>query len=527
MSYKATHQPCPKCNSSDAYSVSDNGWGHCFSCNTNIKEEEGAEVEYTPKKAIKMTQTVDIRAIHDRKLLLETAKFYKVGFDMSDNLHFPLSGGKASKVRLAGEEKKFRIEGNFADAKLLFGQELFPEGGKRIVVTEGELDAMSLYQMLGKYNVPVISVRNGAQSALKDVKENYKYLDTFEEVVFWFDKDEAGEKAVEECALVFSHKAKVVKGLEGYKDANDYLVANASAKAMKCFWDAQVWTPANIVNISSLRDAISKPMAKADAEYPYEGINKITHGIRKGELITITAGSGLGKSQFVKEIGYHILQTTQDRLGLMFMEESMEKTALSFASLHANKPFHIPTTECTMEEKLEAFDAVALEQRVFMFNHFGSSDVDDIVATVRYMAKALDCKYIMLDHISIIVSAQSNGDERKAIDEVMTKLRTMVESTGVSLILVSHLKRPEKKGHEEGAVTSLAQLRGSASIAQLSDMVIGLERNGQADCPIKRNTTSVRVLKNRFSGITGKAADLFYDAKTGRMYERPLLEEAL
>jgi len=143
------------------------------------------------------------------------------------------------------------------------------------------------------------------------------------------------------------------------------------------------------------------------------------------------------------------------------------------------------------------------------------------------MAKALDCKYIMLDHVSIIVSAQSNGDERKAIDEIMTKLRTMVEATGVSLIIVSHLKRPEKKGHEEGAATSLAQLRGSASIAQLSDMVLGLERNGQADCPIKRNTTHVRVLKNRFSGITGKAADLFYDAKTGRMYERPLEEDAL
>jgi twinkle protein len=131
----------------------------------------------------------------------------------------------------------------------------------------------------------------------------------------------------------------------------------------------------------------------------------------------------------------------------------------------------------------------------------------------------MDCHYIFLDHISIVVSAQSNGDERKAIDEIMTKLRTLVAETGISLICVSHLKRPENKGHEEGAATSLAQLRGSGSIAQLSDMVIGLERNGQADDEQTRNTTKVRVLKNRFSGTTGPACNLLYSKVTGRMTE--------
>jgi twinkle protein len=135
------------------------------------------------------------------------------------------------------------------------------------------------------------------------------------------------------------------------------------------------------------------------------------------------------------------------------------------------------------------------------------------------MAKAMDCKYVFIDHVSIIVSAQSNGDERKAIDEIMTKLRTLVQETGISLFVVSHLKRPESKGHEEGATTSLAQLRGSASIAQLSDIVIGLERNAQADDPTERNTTRVRVLKNRFSGETGKACSLLYSMETGRMTE--------
>tara|TARA_R110000823_G_scaffold6620_10_gene24968 strand:- start:801 stop:1289 length:489 start_codon:yes stop_codon:yes gene_type:complete len=162
-----------------------------------------------------------------------------------------------------------------------------------------------------------------------------------------------------------------------------------------------------------------------------------------------------------------------------------------------------------------------------MFDHFGSTSIDNIVSRVRYMAKGLSCGYVFLDHLSIIVSAQDNGDERKAIDEIMTKLRMLVQETGIALIIVSHLKRPVDRGHEEGAATSLAQLRGSAAIAQLSDMVIGLERNGQAADLDARNTTQMRVLKNRFNGITGPACKLKYDHSSGRMFEVEEQDESL
>jgi twinkle protein len=123
----------------------------------------------------------------------------------------------------------------------------------------------------------------------------------------------------------------------------------------------------------------------------------------------------------------------------------------------------------------------------------------------------------VLDHLSIVVSGMGDGDERRMIDNTMTKLRALVEETKLGLILVSHLKRPEGKGHEEGANTSLAQLRGSAGIAQLSDMVIGLERN-QQDFENKHRTC-LRVLKNRFSGDTGIACNLIYNSHTGLMSE--------
>jgi twinkle protein len=248
-------------------------------------------------------------------------------------------------------------------------------------------------------------------------------------------------------------------------------------------------------------------------------MNELTYGIRFGELVTVTAGSGLGKSQILREIMWHILQNTPDTIGAMFLEESIKKTGLSIMSLACNKPLHLPDTEASFDERKAAFDATLGTNRIFLFDHFGSTSVDNILNRVRYMAKGLGCKYIFVDHLSIIVSAQENGDERKAIDEIMTKLRMLVQETNIALFVVSHLKRPEGRGHEEGAATSLAQLRGSGAIAQLSDMVIGAERNGQHEDPIKRNTTQLRVLKNRYSGQSGPACSLLYTKETGRMLE--------
>jgi len=260
-------------------------------------------------------------------------------------------------------------------------------------------------------------------------------------------------------------------------------------------------------------------MEAADCFYPWKGLNDITYGIRAGELVTFTAGSGLGKSQTLREIVWHLLQNSSDNIGLMFLEESVRKTSLSMMSLAADLPMHLPTTMVSDAIRKDAFEKTLGTGRLYFFDHFGSTAIENIVNRVKYMAKGLGCKYVFLDHLSIIVSSQDNGDERKAIDEIMTKLRMLVQETNIALIIVSHLKRPSDKGHEEGAATSLAQLRGSAAIAQLSDMVVSLERNGQADDPIERNTTKVRVLKNRYSGQTGPACSLLYNKDTGRMFE--------
>jgi twinkle protein len=187
--------------------------------------------------------------------------------------------------------------------------------------------------------------------------------------------------------------------------------------------------------------------------------------------------------------------------------------------LYLNKPLHLGNVEVEEKDFKEAFDNTLNTGRIYMYDHWGSLEGDNLLNKIRYMVTACGCGFIILDHISIVISGLEEGDERRTIDNLMTKLRGLVEEVNCGLILVSHLKRPQgNKGHEDGAQTSMAQLRGSASIGQLSDIVIGCERDQQGDDP---DRTTVRVLKNRWTGETGVACELDYDRKTGRLTEVP------
>ena len=536
------HIECPKCGSSDGNALFDDGHTFCYVCKTyekapraTIEDLEGLGItsfkQTQQEGSMSFTEALrDVEAVHvvDRGISLSTMHHFGAGSD-GKNYYFPYADadGKVIAAKTRGlEEKTFSIQGDWKHATL-FGQSKFTPGGRAVTITEGEFDALAVFQLTGS-RFPVVSIRNGAQSALKDCRASYEYLDSFEKIVICFDNDEPGKEASKEVAELFGAKAHIFKPKkEGLKDACDYLAKGLNKEFVETWWDAEKYVPDGIVSGSSLWDMVNQAEEKAEVMYPYHGINDLTYGIRLGELVTVTAGSGLGKSQFLREIVWQILSKTEDNIGLMFLEESVKKTAKSLMALAANKPLHLPDCEVTDEELKDSFDRTLGTDRLFLFDHFGSTSVDNIINRVRFMARGLACKYVFVDHVSIIVSAQESGDERKAIDEIMTKLRMLVQETGISLFVVSHLKRPESKGHEEGAATSLAQLRGSGSIAQLSDMVIGLERNGQHEDPNERNTTYVRVLKNRFSGLTGLACRLLYSRNSGRMNELPPEENSL
>jgi twinkle protein len=512
------HVPCDNCGSSDANSLYSDGHTFCFSCNTHTKGDGSCSTEHTTtKKRSDGLISGSYQDLSKRKIREETCrKFgYQVGEYQGRTVqiapYYDASGTLiAQKIR--GADKSFSVLGDIAKAQL-FGANLW-NGGKKIVITEGEIDALTVSQVQNN-KWPVVSVPNGASGALKALKRNLNYLHSFDEIILMFDMDEPGQKAARECAELFeAGKAKIAS--LPFKDANECLQNGKPEDIVQAIWNAKTYRPDGVISGTELWDQVTSEEVIQSISYPWGQLNDLTKGARQGELVTLTAGSGVGKSAVVREIAHHLL-AVGETVGLLMLEENPKRTALGLMGIELSKPLHIHKEGVTSEDLRKAFDSTVGSGRLFMYNHFGSTDIDNLLSRVRYLAKGCGCKWIILDHLSIVVSGLGDGDERRLIDNAMTALRTLVEETGVGMFLVSHLRRPEgDKGHEQGARTSLSQLRGSHSIAQLSDMVIGLERDQQGKNP---NVTTLRVLKNRFSGETGEAGYLLYNRDTGRLAE--------
>lgn len=421
------------------------------------------------------------------------------------------NGGEICAQSLRGRDKTFRWIGEPARGGL-FGHQLWGSG-RKLVITEGFIDAMSLSQVQD-HRWPVVSVLNGAGGAEKDIRNNLEYCLRFDEVIFMFDMDEPGQSAARRCAALLPPGRAKIASLP-LKDPNECLVKGEVKALVSAIWNASPYRPDGILSTEDLRERVfSTKGTDAGIPYPWESLNDRLGGIRRSEIVMICAGSGVGKSSVLRELGYSV-GSQGHNVGIMMLEEGVERSARSLMGLSVDQPLgRMVWTEVPDETKLEAWEKTLGTDRYFFYDHFGSNRVDVLLDKIRYFAVALDCKYIILDHISIIVSGLADGDERRVIDNLMTDLRTLVQELDIALFAVSHLKRPDKRGHEEGAQTSLSQLRGSHSIAQLSDIVLGLERDQQGDNP---DITTVRILKNRWNGITGEAEFLEYSHETGRL----------
>lgn len=521
---------CDECGSSDANAVYSDGHSYCFSCDHYVPEdrdEEGASnhQQSKPRQPASLLPVGEFRALGKRRITEETCrKFsYSVGSDWNDNtVH--IAGFKrdgqmiAQKVRYANKDFKHLGEPKPG----LFGEHLWKPGGRMLVITEGEIDCMTVSQLQGN-KWPVTSLPNGTdkngKSATKAIQTSLEFITSFEKVIFMFDMDEPGQVAARECAKLMKPGQAFIADLP-LKDANECHVAGRGKEVVEAMWNAKPYRPDGIISASELWDRVKQPKENNSQEYPWAELTKKTWGNRKGELVVWAAGSGVGKSAVVREVAFDLLRNKAQKVGMIMLEENIERTTLGMMGLEINHPLHLDRGDFTEGELREAFMATSGGDNLWLYDHFGSTTASNLLDRIRFLATSCECDFIILDHISIAVSdaeanAASNLDERKLIDMLMTKLRSLVEETGVGLHVISHLKRPPGQGHEEGAMTSLSQLRGSHSIAQLSDIVIGLERNQQDE--ETRNETTLRVLKNRFSGETGEAGILFYDPSTGRL----------
>jgi twinkle protein len=522
------HESCPACGSRDALAVYDSGTAYCFSC-THWEAEQDYKVKPKSKGATNMTRDSLVRGeyrdLKARKISKATCKKYgyhvaEIAGVMTQIADYYDEKGEivGQKVRYA--DKTFRTVGDVS-AKHLFGKHLWRSKGKQVIITEGEIDCLSIAESYGcKY--PVVSLPTGAQSAERVIKNNLEWLEGFTTVVLWFDNDKAGKEAIERVLPIISAgKVKVITS--SLKDASEVLTQEGKSALLSATYEAKEWRPDGILAAGEMWDKYKEKETFETYEYPYPKLNDMFKGIRKGELVTFTAGSGMGKSTVVREIAYDLMLKQERKIGYVALEENWRRTLTSFMGLYSNTPLYYGN-ELTPEQEKEAWDETVGKDRLYLYDHFGSIDTDNLMAKIRVMVHTCGVDFVILDHISIVVSGMESGDERKAIDKLMTDLRSLVEETQIGMLIISHLRRTgTDKNHEDGAQISLGQLRGSGAIAQLSDSVIGLERNAQsAD---RGDMINIRVLKNRFAGSLGLADTLHYNSKTGRIELAPDFEE--
>ena len=512
------HAPCNDCGSKNNLGVY-TFHTYCFGC-LIWKSLKGNQITQTiQRREVLNLITGAVNALPKRLINSETCKKfnYETGIYDGRNCHISNYYDKqyslvAQHIRFA--DKSFKWLGE-TDKISLFGQNLWRDGGKSVIITEGEIDAMSVSQVQG-HKYPVVSVPSGASSAKKYIKRELEWLSKFEKIILMFDNDEAGTKASVDCANILPVKKAYIAKLP-MKDANDLLVANLGAKIIDSMWEAKAFSPAGIIQGSETKDLLLNDAYAESIPYQWNGLNEKLNGIRPGELNLLCAGSGTGKSQVCRELAYHLI-SNKHKVGYIALEESVKRSIRGIVSIPLNKLLHVPEVRKTISDEDIVTEWNKIKDYICFYDHFGSTSSDDLMNKIRYMVKGLDCKIIFLDHISIVISGLETNDERRLIDVTMTQLRKLCEELNCAMFVVSHLKRPDSKfGHEEGTQTSLSHLRGSHSLAQLSDAVIGFERNQQH--ATESNMMVVRVLKNRFSGETGIASTLIYNKDTGRLSE--------
>lgn len=537
-------EPCPTCRSQGGdrtgnhMMIFEDGGKHCNRCNTTVQPQQEEPMqpninvdELSPGPYRGLNELYmgiyDHRIAYSEQTREPTTVFYP------RHIEGRLTGWKGRNIN----DKTFFSIGRGKGVDLV-GMNV--AGGKRLcIITEGEDDMVAAKQMIGDANnwydnrardYTVVSVPNGSNSKIN--KYSYEWLTSFDTIVLATDMDEPGEELAQRLNEMFP-AGKCKRAVMPVKDAHECIEHDLGTDFIQSITNPQAMIADGIVmGDDYFTKVLEDYRANPDGGQPYpeafEELNQMLYGTRYGELDLYTSGSGIGKTQLLREMMWHMTNHHDERIGIMSLEEPVTDTILGQMSITDNRPLHLPEVKQTVsDEELKEIYARTNTQNLCLFNHFGSLAGDKLTDKIRYMVAGMGCKRIILDHISIVVSEYAaEGDERKIIDELMTKLKNMTQEYNIWIGVVSHLRKTGSgMSFEEGAVPSLDDLRGSGSLKQLSNGVVALSRNQQDRCPIKRNTTQVTILKNRFCGRTGPAGRVLFDTDTGRLRQSLMTDE--
>ena len=514
------HGSCDSCGSSDAVAIYSDNHSYCWSC-TAYKHGDGSVVNPNKTRARPLEMTGTIAAIQDRRISMDTAKRYGVTVETgADGVitkhHYPYHNQEGNKV--VGTKvrnvatKDFYATGDLGTAGL-FGQQSFAAGGKYMTITEGEIDAMAAYEMNGGF--PAVSIRGGAKSAVKDIKASLEYLETFDNVVICFDNDEAGAKAAQDVLPLFSpRKAKVC--VLPLKDAGDMLKANKVREFTKCFWDAKAFKPEGVVSLGD-PDVWDKFLKRGTEEVTplpasFGSLNAMMNGgIAAGEVTVIGALTSIGKTTMVYNLVHGMYAESAKKIGCVFLEADVGETVEKLLSVYMGTNIaDVPNEDRDYNLYHEKYDEMAKSDKLHILDHQGALEADELFAKMQYLVKGLDCDIIILDPLQAAVTSNENG----TIDTFMDKCLKLAKNTGVSIIIVSHMRKPHAKdAHDVGEY----DLKGSGSINQIAFNTILLSRDKMTDDDYARNCTQVQLVKCRRTGRTGVAGWLFYENHTSRL----------
>lgn len=453
-----------------------------------------------------------------RGLTKETLRFYDVktkidgeGKPKSIGFQYP---DRAFKVRDL-EKKSFMwmkdgAIGADTSKTGLFGRDKFDNGSyKCVTITEGEFDALSLYQVL---RTPCVSVQSSS-SAVRDCVVDLDWLRSFDRVYLAFDNDSAGQSALASVAKLFDYNHVFHVRMDRRKDANDYL-QHGEHQELGAIWESsKKYLPADV--LSSFEDfdkiLLEKPR-RGLRIYPSSVLNDMTDGVRTSETVLVTAPEGVGKTEFLHHIEYNFLKENEhEAVAAIYLEEPKHRHLQAIAGLELCRPVHLPHFHVEPAELSRALRAaVVQDERLHLYSHFGSDDPEVLTDIIRYLVVGRGCRLVLLDHITMAVSGLAGEDERRALDWLSTRLEMMVKELDFALVLVSH-------------VNDFGQTRGSRYIGKVADLRIDLARDTMAEDEYARNVVKFSIPKNRPIGRTGPAGEVYYNVQTGRYEDHAVL----
>jgi len=523
--------PCPKCGSRDNLARFSDGHAHCFSMGCDYRER--ATGEYTPPpstaKGSRMSDMLEgeCEALVARGLTKRTCEHfdYRVGWHGEKKVHIanyrdPVGTNVvAQKVR--DREKNFHVRGDLSEAAL-YGQWLWRDQGKMVVVTEGEIDCLTVSQ-LQDHKWPVVSVPTGAKGARKSLAAQLSWLLRFDSIILMFDDDEAGRMAVDECAPLFPPGKVKVARIKGYKDANAALMANDAKLVIDAIWGAKEHRPDGIVTVADVREAAIKPL-EMGRSWPWPTLTRLTLGRRLGEVYLYGAGTGVGKSEVFDEVIKHVVHDEGNCAAVFKFEQPVGETVKRIAGKIAGRRFHIPGAAWTQEELVMQVDELITNNRLFLYDCFGQCDWSLVANHIRYIHASTGAKDYFIDHLTAM--AETGDSERGSLEEIMKEAATLAQELNICLHMISHLTTPEGTPHEEGGRVMIRHFKGSRAIGFWSHFMFGLERNQQHEDERFRSITTFRCLKDRYTGQSvGEVFYLQFNRTTGRLEECELPED--